>query len=270
MCAALAGCAEVPPTGAGGTQFELPGDRSVAVATQGVTVRTRFVLVGHDALGTDDAALDDLFVNLGAIFLDPSDDSSVAYSSRDPFALQFDVASGQTDVFGPELVLPTAGDFFVSVQVEPGDVLVSGDKGASGSDSVVARGRYLERSDVDLAADEPSPLPWQPKDMQTRRSIVHTVDFTYRSDAVARIQLGEVALRERGTYELVLTIDVTDWLREDVLPAVRDYHSAVAVARSADVRARLDDELDLDASVDDPGAGVHGLIGGIGVGARRF
>lgn len=268
------GCAEVPPlTADSGSQFVAPGMDDLVRTDQAVTLRTRFVLAGVetvDPTSTEDVvALSQLFVNVGAIFLDPADDSSVAFSSRNPFELNFDAAAGTTDIYGPELQLPVAGDFFVSIQVEPNDVVVSDDKADDAGHSLVVHGEYTERSEVDLAGDEPSPLPWEPKDMQSRRSLAETHDFTYRSSAVARIQLGEIQLREKGAYELVLTVNVADWLRDDVLPAVR-VHVETA-GDDAEVPERFDEAVDfVESVVDDEGAGVHSLVGDIGIGTRQY
>ena len=263
--ALLAGCAETPPIASSESQFDDPGMRDIARTEQAVTVQTRFIVSGvndlRDDAGEQLANLEDLYVNVGAIFLDPADASSIAFSSRDPFALHFDIAAGETDIYGPEFQLPYAGDFFVSVQVEPAGTVVSDDKDEDG-DSLVVHGEFFQ-DPTQLRTDEPSPLPWDPKDVHSLSS----VDFTYRSDAVARIQLGEIHLREKGTYELVLTVNVADWLRDEVLPAVVDHHESLA---ADDEPQRFDDEFDFEGVFDEGGAGVESLVGDMGVNTRRF
>lgn len=268
--AALAACAETPAPVAEDSQFGPHDVRDIAQAEHGVTVRTRFILTGvrqlRDERGAELMALDDLYVNVGALFLDPADQSSVAFSSREPFDLSFDVSAGQTDIHGPEFELPFAGDFFVSMQVEPGGVLVGDDKADDDGGSLVVRGRYFDEIIDAVRADEPSPLPWDPKDVRATDAVA----FTYRSDAVARMQLGEVHLREKGTYELVLTVNVEDWLRDDVLPAVRAHRASITDDEGAAPARFEDDELDVDTVLDEAGSGVESLVGGIDIGTRRY
>ena len=265
--ALFAGCAEVPQTAG----FTTSGDGTVSgsVSQNAVTVQTRFVLSGMDEVQSE-LMLDELFVNVGSLVLDPSDGDGIAFASREPFELQFDVARGEIDLRGPDLELPYGGDFFVSVQLEPGAVEVDANKDHEEEGSLVARGHYYVEADIN--ADEPSPLPWEPKGMQRSRSLTQHVDFVYRSDSVARIQLGEVSLTESGDYELLLDVRVASWLEQDVFPRVLDERER-RESVGDDVPTSLDgtdDVASVDSVLDEGGEGLEGLVGDMGVGARQF
>lgn len=254
LAAMLAACAEVPPADDVSTQF--PG-QTVASATQAVSLQTRFRLAGADDVETD-FGLENLTIHVGSLLLDPSAFDGTAFATKDPFVLAFDVASGEVDISGPDILLPYVGDYFVSMQVEPSTTSqIATDHG-----SVVAEGFY--GADDGTKGDEPSPLPWEPK---TDTAQLH--DFTYRSDAVARLQLGEVSLQEDGTYELLLTINVSDWLRERVIPSVRD-QAQRAADDAEDAEAPDVEHVVVTGMTDPDGAGTRALIGDIAVGTRRF
>ncbi len=260
--ACLAACAEVPAVGEGNSQFT--DSTEFETAQQGVRLQTRFVLVGVDGVQAD-FGLEHLAIHVGALLLDPSDGGDTSFASREPFELAFNVAAGRTDIQGPEIVLPFAGDFFVSMQVEPASISNTDSKELDADNSVVAHGYCGHGEDSGVDADEPSPLPWEPKSTDNLRA------FTYRSDRVARIQLGEVQLREDGAYELLLTVNVSDWLREQVLPVVEE-QARVADAAAPDAN---DDEPDVENAavetvLDVDGASTRSLIGDIGLGTRRF
>ncbi len=259
------GCAELPETAGYGT------DDSAAengTDVQAVTVQTRFVLSGHDNVESE-LMLDQLFVNVGSLVLDPADGESIAFASRDPFELNFDVARGDVDLMGPELQLPYGGDFFVSVQLEPTATEIDSDKADDDEGSLVARGHYW--FDVDVVADEPSPLPWEPKGSRRSHNLTQHVDFIYQSNSVARIQLGEVSLTDSGEYELLLNVRVDDWLEHDVFPRVLDERERRDGEGNIPTRLEGTDDVDLDEAVlDEGGEGLEGLVGDMGVGARAF
>lgn len=263
------GCAEVP-IGDVNSQFVDPGSREAETAAQGVTLRTRFELQGFDDV-SEAYALDALAIHVGAIFLDPSDAGTTSFSNRTPFTLDFDPSEGRTSIAGPDLTLPYSGDFFVAVQLEPADVGSADSKIDVSSNSVVATGTFSQTLTVDLAADEPSPLPWDPK--STNRELNQQLPFTYRTNAVARLQLGEVQLREKGVYELVLTVNVADWLRDDVLPVVQ---ASIVTDDDERVPQRYDagdqavDDAHVDGVLDDEGSVARALVGDMGIGTRRF
>lgn len=261
---ATVGCAEVPQS-AGFASSELPNGG--ATSQQGVTVETRFVLSGLEGVQSE-VALDELFVNVGQVVLDPSDGDGVAFASGRPFGLSFDVARGAVELDGPTLELPYGGHFFVSVQLEPGAVQVSDDKGDDSDGSLVARGHYYTAAEIE--ADEPSPLPWEPKGGQWSRNLTEHVEFVYESHSVARIQLGEVRLTGTGDYELVLDVRVGSWLEDDVFPRVLEERERRT--EEGDVPTSLGDTdgvTDVEAVLDEGGEGLEGLVGDMGVGARR-
>lgn len=259
------GCAEVPET-VGHSPSESSTEDVTAV--QAVTVQTRFVLSGHDNVESD-LMLDELFVNVGSLVLDPADGESIAFASRDPFELSFNVANGDIDLLGPELQLPYGGDFFVSVQLEPSATEVSANKAADDDGSLVARGHYYFEAEV--VADEPSPLPWEPKGSRRSANLTQHVDFVYQSNSVARIQLGEVSLTDSGEYELLLNVRVGDWLEDDIFPRVLDERERRDSRGDVPTRLEGTDDVDLEEAVlDEGGEGLEGLVGDMGVGARAF
>lgn len=263
------GCAEVP-VGDVNSQFVDPGSREAETAAQGVTLRTRFELQGFEDV-EDAYALDALAIHIGAIFLDPSDAGTTSFSNRTPFTLEFDPAAGRTSIAGPDLALPYSGDFFVAVQLEPADVSLRDSKIVVATSSVVATGTYAQSLTVDLAADEPSPLPWEPK--STDRELHQQLPFTYRTNAVARLQLGEVQLREKGVYELVLTVNVADWLRDDVLPVVQasiETDDEGRVPQRYDAGGQAVEDANVEGVLDDEGSVARALVGDMGIGTRRF
>lgn len=260
VSAALGGCVEAGwmPGTEPGPEANAPG----AQASAPLVVQTQFVL--GDVDGFDDLELDEISVNIGAIFLDPVD-GAVAFSTRTPLHVHLDLAAGERTFAGPSLALPFGGDFGVSVQVEPPEI--TDGKALSARDSLVVSGRYLAIDEPDL--DEPSPLPWRPKNLQTSTSIERSVPFTYRSGAVARLAVGEVALDDAGSYVLTLRVDLEGWIRDELVPsldAASDDHSRPVVT------ARLPDDSGVAELqvLEDHGSGLEGLIGDIDVGAQPF
>ncbi|MFT6395924.1 MAG: hypothetical protein ACJAYU_000666 [Bradymonadia bacterium] len=259
------GCAELPET-SGLSAAESQSERTTA--QQPVTVQTRFVLSGHDNVDSE-LMLDQLFVNVGSLVLDPADGDGIAFTSHDPFELNFDVASGSVDLMGPELQLPYGGDFFVSVQLEPSATEVGSNKAYEDDGSLVAYGHYYV--EPGMVADEPSPLPWEPKGVRRSYNVTQHVDFVYQSNSVARIQLGEVSLTDSGDYELLLNVRVGEWLEDDVFPRVLDEQERRDSRGDVPTRLEGTGDVDLDEAVlDEGGEGLEGLVGDMGVGARAF
>lgn len=261
--ASMTGCAELPQSAGFESSAHGADDSTVR---QGVTVQTRFALSGLENVQSE-VMLDQLFVNVGSVVLDPTD-GGIAFTSGEPFGLSFDVARGTTILDGPALELPYGGDFFVSVQLEPGAVQLSDDKADDSDGSLVARGHYYATADIQ--ADEPSPLPWEPKGREWSRNLTEHVDFVYESHSVARIQLGEVRLTGTGDYELMLDVRVGSWLEEDVFPRVLEERERRT--ETGDVPTSLEgaeDVADAEAVFDEGGEGLEGLVGDMGVGARR-
>jgi hypothetical protein len=208
-----------------------PDDPTGATATRTqdatVTVRTRFVVAGADRVDSE-VALDRLYLHVGSLLLEPIEETpGVSFASREPFALDFDLANGQTVLAGPVMTLPYGGDFAVLVQVEPREVERDDAKEAAPSSSVEVDGRWYYTDIVDGVAprsDEPSPLPWRQGAEKSAdgRAYTQELDFVYRAADVARIQLAEIEMNEAGDYDLTLTLRVDAWLERDVLPALAD------------------------------------------------
>ncbi|MFT4704453.1 MAG: hypothetical protein ACI81R_002158 [Bradymonadia bacterium] len=262
------GCSDEPrETNANGSMTpEATGGRG---AEQALTIRTHFVVEGLDAVG-DRVGLERLYINVGALLLEPLDGtSSVTFSNREPFALEFDIASGEYQIAGPEMQLPYGGEFAVMVQIEPRDTELSGDKDASDYSSVEVDGHVLVMSEVDPGnpeGDEPCPVPWMPGDKSNElcRSYVQEVPFSYRIEEVARVHLAEIRLDDQGEYDLTLRMSVGAWLADDVLPAIEDL---TRQGRQTDGWAAIDlndsEGADMAQSILGDGFGIERLVGDI-------
>jgi hypothetical protein len=208
-----------------------PDDPSTSAAPRSeesaVTVRTRFVVAGADRVDSE-VALDRLYLHVGSLLLEPIEETpGVSFASREPFALDFDLANGQTVLAGPVMTLPYGGNFAVLVQVDPREVARDDSKESAPSSSVEVDGRWYYADVVDGVAprsDEPSPLPWREGSQKSagERTYIHELDFVYRAADVARIQLAEIEMNEAGDYDLTLTLRLDAWLERDVLPALAD------------------------------------------------
>lgn len=241
-------------------------DNGGSKVEQGLTVQTRFEIVGWD-----DAAsvldVERLYLNVGAIFLEPVEDGAAAsFANREPFALEFRPEDGVVSELGPEMILPHGGTFAVSVQLEPASA-VDPDKDADDeAASVVVDGRWSPGTPSNTSDErrfEPSPLPCIPKEADTR------VPFTYSSDAVARFQVEEITLEGDGVYELVVTLRVGGWLDETVVPALENEISRQR--RRGDLEQYAVNFFELiDAAADGDAVGIEGLFGGMGVTTRRY
>jgi hypothetical protein len=256
--APLAGCDDV--TAAPEVTTEQPGE-TVAVR-QPVTVRTVFVADGLAA--SSDVEVERFFLRVGTLALEPLDpDASTSFASVTPLLLTFSPSEGILELSGPTLQLSHGGRFALTLQAEPKEVASSSK--ASDSGSMEVSGSWARTILVSGPEREPSPLPWRPKASLPFHTETVETPFRYHSDEVARIQLGEVEFSGEGEFELRMTIDFSSWVRETVVPALRD--SAQPVIRAVD--GTVDDtSAEPVDSFDREGEGLERLIGTIGVRAR--
>jgi len=235
-------------------------------------LRTHFAIDGYEA-AADQVVLERLYLHVGAIFLESTDGGAdaVAFANRQPFELDFDVASGVTQIAGPDLLLPYGGSFHVSVQVEPSPSLISATKAdADSGASAVAEGLWfpsdMTARDTSPYADEPSPLPWRPKHGMDDADFAG-IDFSYRSEGAIRIHLATISLDNEGDYELALNLHLEEWISHAVLPALVD---SLDERRRPDASSFADTLISFNEPVDtrDDG-GLAGLLADIGVTTRR-
>jgi hypothetical protein len=245
-----------------------PGGVAPEGVVDAVELALRFELEDLGAIA-DTVAVERVELGVGAVFLEPIDGaSSASFASREPFALVFDAAAGSLEVDGPSIVLPEGGTYAVSILVEPGaTAFEADDKDGQGRISVGVDGRLRSGS---VIADEPTPLPWRPKSIDRLAVEDQWRPFAFRSDDAMRIQLAEVTLDDAGHYELRVSIRLSGWLVENLLPAVSALLTTTpAVAESEQGAsdeppvAIVDDELAETVEID-------ALLGDIGVTARPF
>ena len=254
--ALLGGCADPIDGGDERTIVDGDGESTTETRTDLLEVRTRFVLEGIDDL--DSAVIDRLYVNVGAIFLDPIEraEGGVSFANRLPFSLDFDVDSRTRTIDGPTMYLPFGGDFVVSLLLEPQQV-------GEGDLTVEVEGAYLEEADFvnnSFRSGEPMPLPWRTNSFHanTDRSLQQYVDFRYRSNRSARIELDSIELSETGQYDMTLTVNLGDWIDQIVLPAVQQ-------RGSNPFQVVLDGEVLVENEFYEAELGIESLIGDIGV-----
>jgi hypothetical protein len=273
-----AGCA-ILDSGAERVADDSSGD---STTHQSVVIQPVFVLDGMDEL-PDGFSLDELHLGVGAIFLDRIEaDDGVAFANRNPFQLHFIIRDGQLRATAPTMTLPQGGIFQVSVQLEPQPRLadvedVSGvtSLGTPGDDaSLVARGRIAKAHYPPLTEDEknePAPLPWKPielEDMTQLRREVTVVPFSYASNRMVRFVLEDVELVGGSENQLVMRLAVNDWVREIVRPALNDALSDVD-DEDPNTERQQDLDLELRERLDEDGAGMDRLIGGMDVEVRE-
>lgn len=248
---------------------EQPGANTERTAELPVEVATRFVVQGTNELD-EHVVVDRLFLNVGAVLLDPVDGAAASFSSRDPLGLEFDLTGGDTDLFGPDLVLPYGGTYAVTVQIEPTEVDVVRSKQAQPGSSVEVGGVYFTDGDTPLVdGDEPSPLPWIPKDndkpgdaLQQRSEAADTVAFSYTATDIVRFRLDEIRLDDAGRHELTFVIHLDEWLEGDLIPALEQDEDRRHPLQQLDVDAAQNND-ELERELDGDRVGLDALIGGI-------
>lgn len=237
----------------------------VVTSEQPVRVSLRFHLEGVDDV--DAVALSDVFLNVGAVLLEPIDDTSgSAYASRQPFGLAFAPAHGVLDLDGPSLELPAGGAFAVSILIEPGERALYEPKDGDDAISVGLDGEFLTTTDPH--ADEPSPLPWRPKafGLPLDSDRERWQAFSFRSDDAMRMQVADVRLEQGDEYVLHVSVRLGDWLRESVLPVLTaSSDNAVVDTPAADVD---EDEITVVDGTLAEDVELDGLLGDIDIWAR--
>lgn len=272
VSALFMGCAESGDSSGSGEQANGDAQRTEAFP---VEVMTRFVVEGTNDLD-ERLHVDRLFMNVGAVLLDPVDGAAASFSSREPLGLEFDLSEGVAEQYGPDLLLPYGGAYAVTVQIEPTEVDVIRSKEAQPGSSVEVGGVYfVESPEPAVDEDEPSPLPWTPKeaDKPGESDAAHslaadTVPFSYTATDVVRFRLDEIQLDDEGQHVLTFVIRLDEWLEGDLLPALEQQDAERHPLQQLDVDAAQGDD-DFERQVDGERVGFDALIGGMEASSAR-
>jgi hypothetical protein len=253
----LAGCAMLD----GGPGVGSAGDEA-SLMRQPVFLQPIFELEGLDQL-PDNIRLDELHLGVGAIFLDNVDsEDGMAYANQTPFQLHFFIQDGQIVVEAPPMTLPQGGRYQVSVQIEPqaleldNTIRAASLEGDSEESSLLVSGRVTE----DDGDKEPAPLPWRPTSLEDAGGLqedAKVISFSYRSARTVRFTIDDVLLEGGRRNELVLQLQLAEWVTETVSPAL----SQALGDRTEIADQRLDQDISLTEHTDE--GGMDGLIGGM-------
>lgn len=279
LMAGLTGCAimDGDTTGSGSASDDL------AIMQQPVFVEPIFVLEGLDAL-PEGLSLNQLHLGVGALFLEVMDnDSGIAYANRTPFQLHFEIVDGVHVAHAPPLTLPHGGHFQVSVQLEP-QMLVSTATpggvanlgGTPAESSLVVSGAVTQtgiEANSDGTVDDPEPLPWMgdPESdaeeagqaISGLRRTIRYIPFTFSSARTVRFTVDQVQLTGGSSNQMMMTLQVGNWVEETIKPALISALGDIADAELSDDGSVED--IDLTDLVEHVGGGMDGLIGGIAV-----
>lgn len=275
LMSATAGCAILD----GDEVTENTGETAATTVQQPVFIAPVFVLDGLDELPRR-IHLDTLHLGVGAIFLDLIDESDdgVIYANETPFQLHFDIENGQVVAEGPLMVLPRGGDYQVSLQIEPRPFLRNRPEDSIRSlqdnpdeASLVVTGTVKDSSWSDDDDDEEEPIPdtWLPEGFEDVHRLTRTtseIPFAYHSDRMVRFTIDNVQLIGGSSIELVMQLQVGDWVVETIQPALDNALGDMS-------REELEDPLEgrdinLNEQLDEMGDGMDSLIGGMDVEVR--
>ena len=222
LAVAMAGCADM--------DIGQPADPEVQLAEQAVTVVPEFQVDGATQM-PGELYLSQLGLVITEIRLEPITNATdgVAYSTRRPTVLNFDVARGESVKVGEPLTLPDAGRYLVSVRLEPSrEEQTSLDSSFSVAGFVASEGiqRVDPRYDEDgkRADGSPVPMPYDEDESGDDDELgdapalpTQWTPFHYESKRAVFFTLGEVEF-EQGKQFLSFRFDVEDWALELVDP----------------------------------------------------
>ena len=104
--------------GCADAEVETVEARNTVTEKQAITVVPEFEITGVEALPSQ-LYLTDLGLTIAEIRLEPLADETVAYASRRPISVSFDVERGEFLKEGEPISLPKTGRYLVSVRMEP-------------------------------------------------------------------------------------------------------------------------------------------------------
>lgn len=251
----MAGCVDTEEMGTPGSDND--------VRKQAVTVVPEFVITGSEQM-PDSLFVTELGLVVSEIRLEPTWSGSLAYTTRDPMLIDFDVANGQTTEIDQAVELPDEGRYLVSIRLEP----VGDDDNAS---SFSMNGFVLDDDDTDekIVDDtmdgEPQPMPFNPDDSKNDILSDRQADpeewrpFDYHSKRAVFYTFSDVVF-EPGEQYLTFSFDVRDWAVEVVEP----------ISNAVRTNQTDSDSVDVTKQVDGAGTGVEALIEtGVVQSARR-
>lgn len=239
-------CVDVEPVSDG--EFE------ARTREQTVVVVPEFAMTGAENT-PDDLLVTDLGLSISEIRLEPiATPDSLAFSTREPFFISFDVGSGETVRALEPVELPTPGRYLVSIRLEPLDHDGS-EPSSFAMKGFVAGERRVTGADLGSRSDgRPQPMPFDStqggdtlRDKQAYP--MQWTPFEYHSKRAVFYTYTDVAF-ESGTQRLRFSFDVRDWA-VDVAEPIAD---AIENTRTAN------DSVDVTNEVDRSGAGVDALL----------
>ena len=242
---AMAGCVDIESVGS--------SDSATATRHQAVTVVPEFVITGADTM-PETLFVSELGLTVSEIRLEPMwSNESLAYSTREPIVVEFDIADGQTVRTEQSLELPAQGRYLVSIRLEPAD-MGEGEPASFSLDGFVAGDRQQPQIMEDTMDGRPQPMPFDQK-QDTDDEITDKeaypqqwTPFEYRSRRAVFYTFNDVDL-EGGQQFLTFSFDVRDWAIDVVEPISN------AVRSSTD-----NDSVDVTNQIDSSGKGAEALI----------
>lgn len=260
--ATVAGCGEV--------DFGTPQPSETTQRKQAVTVVPEFSVSGTSSL-PGNLYLSELGLAISEIRLEPisSELGSIAYSTRNPTRLHFDVASGETVKLGEPVELPRSGRYLVSVRLEPITEVQQSEDGAAEAVSpsfsvagfVAGEGvvRVDPRYDEKRSDGSPVPMPFDEDDgdedeMQDMPALpTEWTPFHYDSRRSVFFTLNEVEF-DAGKQYLSFNFDVHDWALELVDPLLS------AVKHTSDLSGEKERGIDVTSPLESTGHGAESLF----------
>ena len=226
---------------------------------QAVTVLPQFTITGSETV-PDNLFLTELGLVVSEIRLEPIfGESGLAYTTRDPIAMKFDISHNQLSQTGDLVTLPEAGRYLVSIRLEP----VATFDGETDPFSFRLKGFVAEESllanPAKTSDGTPLPLPFDEKPLVDEENNEESAavsaetlpwtPFAYNSKQTVFYTFSDVEFQP-GEQRLEFSFDVRDWVIDVADPISK------AIRNSADD----EDGVDVTRQVDSAGRGVESLI----------
>ena len=233
---AMSGCVELETMSSDGTETD--------VRRQAVTVVPEFMITGTDSM-PDSLFVSELGLTVSEIRLEPMwTTESLAYSTREAFVVNFDIASGETNRIEEALELPVAGRYLVSIRLEPRAGEGDEDPASFTLDGFVSGTRDGQLLDESMDG-RPQPMPFDNTDTgNDNLSDQHAypeewTPFEYRSRRAVFFTFNDVPL-EAGEQFLSFSFDVRDWALDVVEPISNAVNSSGTWVESVDATNQID------------------------------
>lgn len=253
--------------GCGGMGLEEPEAESVETSAQiqqeAVRVTPKFQLEGTEQI-PQNLYLTELGLTVFEIRLEPTfgAENGVAYTNREPIRLRYDVAEGEIEKRGSQLVLPDSGTYRVSVKLKP--VTPKASSGPPFSfmmAGLISDGRRIVPLDSNwdgkvYGGGEPIPLPFDGVDEEEEDSRAVEAEatensssrekwmpFQYTSDDSVYYTIGEVDL-VKGKQDLEFRFEVNDWAEDVVDPLMEVLDSEVTSGAEPKKTVDVTDKID--------------------------